>query len=104
MFDILKNLFPKAQPKESKKRVSMGDPIRKYVKNKYIIPARTKKAGRVVVVASDVDNGMGLGNKYAMVCSALDSNKFLEFARVELIRREGPAQGGAAKWTFKIKP
>jgi hypothetical protein len=104
MFDILKNLFPKAQPKESKKRVSMGDPIRKYVKNKYIIPARTKKAGRVVLVASDVDNGMGLGNKYAMVCSALDSNKFLEFARVELIRREGPAQGGAAKWTLKIKP
>lgn len=104
MFEFITNLFKKPKKKAAPRSKSMGDPIRKYVKNKFITPARMKKVERVSFTAADVENGMGLGNKYSMVCSALDSKKFLEFARVELIRREGPAQGSTAKWTFKIKP
>ena len=104
MFEFITKWFKKPGKKAAPRGKSMGDPIRKYVKNKYITSARMKKVGRVSFSAAEVDKGMGLGNKYAMVCSALDSAKFLEFARVDLIRREGPVQGAAAKWTFKIKP
>jgi hypothetical protein len=62
-----------------------------------------KKDKRVTFTAEDIEKGMGLGNKFPMVCSSIDAKKFLEYARVELIRREGAAQGSTAKWTFKVK-
>jgi hypothetical protein len=104
MFDFLKKWFKKSTPKgEVKKKSSGGDNVRKYVKLHYINPARMKKDGRVTFTAEDIEKGMGLGNKFPLICSALDTAKFLEFARVELIRREGAAQGSSAKWTFKVK-
>lgn len=104
MFDFLKNLFKKPTPKvEVKKKSSGGDAVRKYVKQRYINPARMKKDGRVTFTAEDIEKAMGLGNKYPLICSALDTQKFLDFARVELIRREGATQGSTAKWTFKVK-
>ncbi len=103
MFDFLKKWFKKSETKVEPKKKSGGDNVRKYVKLRYINPARMKKDGRVTFTAEDIEKGMGLGNKYPLICSALDTNKFLEFARVELIRREGAAQGATAKWTFKVK-
>jgi len=104
MFEFITNLFKKPTPKaEAKKKSSGGDAVRKYVKQRYINPARMKKDGRVTFTAEDIEKAMGLGNKYPLICSALDTQKFLEFARVQLIRREGAAQGATAKWTFKVK-
>ncbi len=104
MFEFITNLFKKPTPKvEVKKKLSGGDAVRKHVKQRYINPARMKKNGRVTFTAEDIEKAMGLGNKYPLICSALDTQKFLEFARVELIRREGAAQGSTAKWTFKVK-
>lgn len=104
MFEFITKWFSKPTPKkEVKKKSSGGDAVRKYVKQRYINPARMKKDGRVTFTAEDVEKAMGLGNKYPLICSALDTHKFIEFARVELIRREGAAQGSTAKWTFKVK-
>ena len=104
MFDFLKKWFKKSTPKaEVKKKSSGGDAVRKYVKQRYINTARMKKNGRVTFTAEEIEKAMGLGNKYPLICSALDTQKFIEFARVELIRREGAAQGATAKWTFKVK-
>lgn len=103
MFDFLKKWFTKSAPKAEVKKISGGDSVRKFVKLHYINPARMKKDKRVTFTAEDIEKGLGLGNKFPLICSALDTNKFLEFARVELIRREGAAQGSTAKWTFKVK-
>lgn len=102
MFDFLKNWFKKSSPKAEVKKKSGGDNVRKYVKLRFINPARVKKSGKVTFTAEEIEKGMGLGNKYPLICSALDTNKFLEYARVELIKREGAAQGSTAKWTFKV--
>ena len=108
MFEFIKKWFKKSDSKsgqkEDQKKKPMGDSVRKYVKNSYISPARLKKQDRVSFTAAEVEKGMGLNFKYPMVCSALDAKKFLEFARVELIRREGSEQGATAKWTFKVLP
>lgn len=104
MFDFLRKVIGLSESKQGMaKKKSMGDEIRKYAKTKYIIPARNKKEARVSFTAAELDKGMGLSGKHAMICSAIDAKKFLDFARVALIRREGPGQGAAAKWTFKVK-
>lgn len=104
MFDFLKKWFKKSDVKTVvKKKKPMGDEIRKYTKNKFIIPARMKKEKRVTFTAADIEKGMGLQSKFPMVCSAIDAKKFLDYARLELIKREGAEQGATAKWTFKVK-
>jgi hypothetical protein len=109
MFDFIKKWFKRSNSKKTdakpvvKKKVIMGDEIRKYAKKKYIVPARMKKEKRVSFTAADIEKGMGLGSRFPMVCSSIDTKKFLAFARVDLIKREGAASGATAKWTFKVK-
>lgn len=103
MFEFIMKWFKNPQATEVVKKTNKSDEIRKYVKNKFIIPARVKKAARVTFTALDVAKGMGLEDRYPMVCSSIDAKKFLEYARVDLIKREGAAQGSTAKWTFKLK-
>lgn len=103
MFEFLKKWFKKDDKKAEVHKSNKSDGIRKYVKGKFIIPARGKQEKRVTFTAHDIAKGMDLEGRYPMICSAIDSKKFLEFARVVLIRREGPGQGAAAKWTFKVK-
>ncbi len=102
MFDFLKKWFKKDDKNAEGHKSNKSDGIRKYVKGKFIIPARGKREKRVIFTAHDIAKGMDLQSRYPMICSAIDSKKFLEFARVELIRREGAEQGATAKWTFKI--
>lgn len=103
MFEFIKKWFNIPKTTEVVKKSNKSDEIRKYVKNKFIIPARVKKTARVTFTALDVAKGMGLEDRYPMVCSSIDAKKFLEYARVNLIRREGAVQGSTAKWTYKVK-
>jgi hypothetical protein len=50
----------------------------------------------------DLQRGMNLHAHAQLVCGAIDAKKFAEFARVELVKREGVKQGASAKWTFKV--
>ena len=102
MFEFIKKWFKKPVQKDGKKKIMVSDEIRKHVKSKFIIPARLKKEPRVTFTAADIARGMNLDNRYPMICMAIDTKKFLDFARVELIRREGPGQSSTAKWTFKV--
>jgi len=102
MWSFLKRLFRKSELKTGKEKFSQADEIRKYAKTHYIIPARQKHQKRAVFAASDIHHGLKLTSRYPLVCSSLDSRKFKDFARVELIKREGPNQGASARWTFKI--
>lgn len=102
MWSFLNKLFGKTEPKTKKQQFSQADEVRKYAKKHYIIPARQNHQKRVVFTASDIHHGLDLTSRYPLVCSSIDSRKFIVFARVELIKREGPQQGASARWTFKV--
>lgn len=102
MFELIKKWFAKPVPNKPVKKTMISDEIRKHVKSKFIIPARLKKESRITFTAADIAKGMSLENRFPMICMAIDTKKFLDYARVELIRREGPGQSSTAKWTFKI--
>ena len=102
MWSFLNKLFRKTETKAEKGKGSQADEIRKYAKTHYIIPARQKHDKRASFTASDIHHGLKLTSRYPLVCSSIDSRKFKDFARVELIKREGPKQGASARWTFKI--
>lgn len=102
MWSFLKKLFRKSELKPGREKLSQADEIRKYAKTHYIIQARQKHEKRVAFTAREIHQGMKLASRYPLVCSAIDAKKFKLFARVELIKREGPKQGASARWTFKI--
>jgi hypothetical protein len=111
MWEFLRKLFRKPpvksiksvkNGKSSNPRISQADEIRKYAKTQFIIPARKKGETRVSFTSKDIHQGMDLQSRYPQVCASIDSKKFNEFARVELVKREGPQHGATARWTFKL--
>jgi hypothetical protein len=111
MWEFLSKLFKKSplksiksvkNGKASNPRISQADEIRKYAKTQFVIPARKKGVARVSFTSKDIHQGMDLESRYPQVCASIDSKKFKEFARVELVKREGPQQGATARWTFKL--
>ena len=105
MIKRLINLFRKPKPlteKNSVKQIS-ADEVRKYVRTNFITPARRRGDKRVTVSAEQIHKGMGLNSRYPLVCSAIDSKKFAEFAKVKLDKRTGTKQNSLVKWNFKIR-
>lgn len=111
MWEFLRKLFKKPPVKSVKPvknvkagnpRINQADEIRKYAKTQFVIPARKKGEKRVSFTSQDIHQGMDLESRYPQVCASIDSKKFKEFSRVELIKREGPQQGATARWTFKL--
>jgi len=101
MFDKFFDLFRKPKAITRKTEVST-DQVRKFAKTTYITPARQQGHKRVTFSASDIHSGMKLHSGYPLVCGAIDTKKFQEFAKVKLESRSGPKQGAAARWTFRV--
>jgi hypothetical protein len=99
MFEFLTNLFKKKSPQP---RQATADQVRKYAKTTFVTPARQRGDKRVNFNARQIHQGMGLSSRYPLVCGAIDSHKFEEFARVKLVKRDGVKQGVSAEWTFKL--
>lgn len=70
-----------------------ADRIRKYGQEKYVVPARRRKAGRFSIRAGDVVRELGLTGRAPAVCSALKSREFLRQNRLELVESAGPKSG-----------
>ena len=83
--------------------MSTADEIRSFVKKTYIQTARSRSEKTVSFSAEDIHNAMGLKNRYPLVCSSIDTDKFLDFASVTLINREGPKQSNTVRWTFSLQ-
>lgn len=95
-------LFKKAPEVSKEKEHSTADDIRKYAKTHFVTPARQRGDEAVTFSASDIHVAEGENEHFSNVCKAIDSKKFLEFARVVLSKRSGPKSGAAARWTFKV--
>ena len=103
MFKSLLNLFKHpAEAKTAEERGANADNIRKYAKFNFVTPARQRGEKRVTFSAMDIHRGLHPPTAYPLICGAIDAKKFAEFARLELVKREGVKQGASAKWTFKV--
>ena len=82
--------------------------IREYIKENIVEPAKKKGQTTVTFRASEIHkavamiHGVEKGHRMANVCSAIDTDKFLDFAAVTLVKREGPVHGATVVWTFRI--
>jgi hypothetical protein len=77
-------------------KASMGKPsdaVRKYAIENYISPARSSRERTVSVNVGIVHKALGLGNRVPLVCTALESRKFLRENGLRLVSRTGPPSG-----------
>lgn len=82
--------------------MTTADEIRRFVVKTYIQPARSQSEKTVTFTANDIHEGMGLQSRFPLVCSSIDTDKFLEYARVTLVSRTGPHQSNTVKWVFAL--
>ena len=83
--------------------MSLADRIRNHDLRGWIDPARSAGHPQVTVRARDVHAALGLRSRYPAVCGALDADKFLDVARVTLVRRSGPRQSSTVEWVFALE-
>jgi len=83
--------------------MATANEVREFVLKEFIEPARNQGKRTISFTSSDVHKGMVLKQRYPLVCSAIDADKFLDFAKVTLVKREGPKQSSTAKWIFSLR-
>jgi hypothetical protein len=82
--------------------VATADEVREYVIVTFINPARRRGFNVVSFTSKDIHKGMGLKERYPLVCSSIDAEKFLDLASVILVSRKGPNQSSTVEWTFEL--
>ena len=82
--------------------MSYADEVRMYALVAFIQPARERGQPTVTFTAKDIHIGLGYKRRYSLVCSAIDADKFLDYANVTLLMRGGPEQSSTVEWTFLL--
>jgi hypothetical protein len=70
-----------------------SDDVRKHVEERYIRASRKQGVQRFTVNAGEVHRALGLHNRVPLVCSAIQSQKFLNQHGLKLVEKSGPASG-----------
>jgi hypothetical protein len=70
-----------------------ADRIRVFGKEKYVLPARQRKAKRFSIRVGDVVRELKLNGRTPAVCSALKTGEFLENNDLKLVDTSGPKSG-----------
>lgn len=83
-------------------KIVSADEVREYVLVAIIKPARRKGEKTITVISGNIQKLMGIDERNPLVCGSLDTNKFLTYADLKLISREGPKQSSTVKWVFEI--
>ncbi len=82
--------------------MTLADRIREFVKMNYIDPAKKNGKQTVTVRASEIHRAMGLQNNFPSVCTAIDSDKFIDLASVILCKRTGPPKSSSVVQTYDL--
>lgn len=91
-----------SQPDRIMQQTGVTDEIRNYVLEQIIMPARQRGEKTVAFTAKDIHSELKLENRFAIVCNAIDATKFLDFASVILVSRDGPKQSSTVQWVFDL--
>ena len=81
---------------------ALADRVRQHVITRHIVPARDAGEAVVRVTSGDVHRDMSLQDRIPAVCSALDTQVFLDMAGVNMEERSGPPQGATTTFAFRI--
>lgn len=76
------------KPSESKED-SLSDTIRIFIRDNFIIPARTANETQIRLRSGDVHSRMKLRNRYPAVCSAMRGYKIEQLCGVKIMELEG---------------
>ena len=79
-----------------------ADDVRHFALKSFIQPARERGEKTVSFTATDVHKGMGLQARFPLVCSSIDGGKFMDLAKVVLVKRDGPKQSSTVRWVFDL--
>ena len=82
--------------------MSLADDVRRYCKETYIDPARSRGEKTAVIRSGDVHSALSYKNRYPLVCSAIGSNLFEELCSIKRISVEGPLNGVSTLFTFEL--
>ena len=82
--------------------MTTANDVRNYVKANIIDLARKQGKSIISFKASDVHKALNLKDRFPLVCSSIDADKFLDFAGVTIVKRSGPKQSSSVVWTFRI--
>jgi hypothetical protein len=81
--------------------MKLADRIRIYGREKYVVPARTRKLSRFTIRTGDVVRELGIGGGRApAVCSALKTRQFLDVNHLRLVEATGPKSGQSTTVTY----
>ena len=82
--------------------MSSANAVRAYVAAEYIDPARASGVKHVDVPARAVHDGMGLRERFPLVCDTLRGRKFAEENRVRCLPWDGPRQSSTTVFHFEL--
>lgn len=78
--------------------MTTADEVREYIFVALIKPARRRGENKITFSSGNIHKGMGLRDRFPLVCSAIDAKIFLDYASVALVNRDGPQQSSTVKW------
>jgi hypothetical protein len=74
-------------------QTSISDQIREYVRSHYVEPARRAKHARFSVRCGTVQKELGMSNRIAQICIALNGPEFLDPNGLQLVEKSCPPSG-----------
>lgn len=83
-----------------------ADKIRLHGRIKYVVVARNRGVRRFSISVGEVVRELGLHGRAPAVCSALQTNKFLEQNHLQMVGKIGPKSGQSTTvvYTYEFKP
>lgn len=82
--------------------MTTADEIRHFILKNFIQPARARSEKTVTFSAADIHDGRQLASRFPLVCTSIDTDKFLDYASVTLVSRKGPKQSSTVQWIFAL--
>jgi 5-methylcytosine-specific restriction protein B len=83
--------------------MALADQIREFALDKYVRPARNRKARYVDIRVGDVHASMGLSNRLPAVCAALGTEKFEDMCAVQRVSIIGPLNGAKVDFIYSLQ-
>jgi len=80
--------------------ISHAERVRRHVADEYLSPARKRGNQSVSVNVGTVQKAVHLTNRVSLVCTALESQKFLRENRLHLVSKTGPPSGQSTTVTY----
>jgi len=74
--------------------------VRQHVVDEYLLPARRRGNQTVSVKVGTVQKAVHLTNRVSLVCTALESQKFIKENRLRLVSKTGPPSGQSTTVTY----